>query len=275
MITYEQLAEIMPIGASERRIAQFLDPLRRGMEEFQINTPQRMAAFIANLAHESAEFRYVKEIASGEAYEGRKDLGNTQPGDGRRFRGRGLIQLTGRANYQKLSRHFGVDFVDKPALLETPEWAARSACWYWRHGNGDLNPLADNNSFQMIVRRINGGLNGLAARTMYWERARSVFAAEVGEIKPKSALVTKEQVATGVTTTVGVGTAIAKSQEISDAVSMATHTVTTAQTFWGAVSGFFQSPAVPWILFGLTAAALIFFAIQHFRSVRRGDTIVR
>lgn len=175
IVSYAQLAEIMPHGAAARRIAAYVDPLNRGMAEFGINNPARAAAFIAQLAHESGEFRHVRELADGSAYEGRKDLGNTKAGDGKRYKGRGLIQITGRANYARVSKHFGVDFVNRPELLESPEWAARSACWYWKHGNGDLSPMADAGSFETITRRINGGLNHYGERVAYWEKARVVL----------------------------------------------------------------------------------------------------
>lgn len=149
-------------GASIKNLALFHQPLMDGMAKYGIDNYNRMAMFLANIAHESGAFRYVREIASGEAYEGRKDLGNVQPGDGKRFRGRGLIQITGRANYTGISKAFGVDFVKQPELLEQPEWAAKSACWWWyAHG---LNQLADKGDFIKVVRRINGGTNGLQDR---------------------------------------------------------------------------------------------------------------
>jgi putative chitinase len=120
MITEQQLRAIMPFGA--KRGVQYLAPLAAAMAEFEINTPARQAAFIAQLAHESGEFRYVRELASGDASEGRKDLGNTEPGDGVRFRGRGLIQITGRANYRACSAAL---FEDPDFLLNDPARAAR------------------------------------------------------------------------------------------------------------------------------------------------------
>ena len=121
-MTKQELKKIL-IYATASNIDKFYQPLVDTMEKFQINTPKRQAAFIAQLAHESGSFKYVKELASGKAYEGRKDLGNTQPGDGVKFKGRGLIQLTGRANYQKASDYFNEDFIDHPELIETPKYA--------------------------------------------------------------------------------------------------------------------------------------------------------
>lgn len=156
---------------------KFLPHLNAAMEEFEINTPKREAAFIAQLAHESGSFRYVREIASGKAYEGRVDLGNTEPGDGVRFKGRGLIQITGRANYQACSvALFGDDrLVASPVLLETPPEACRSAAWFWK--SRSLNNLADLGKFLSITKRINGGTNGLADREAYYKRAKEVLGA--------------------------------------------------------------------------------------------------
>ena len=128
-MTKENLRKIL-IHATAANIEKFYQPLVDTMEKFEINTPKREAAFIAQLAHESGSFKYVKEIASGSAYEGRKDLGNTEPGDGVKFKGRGLIQLTGRANYKKASEYFKEDFITKPELIETPKYATLIAGWY-------------------------------------------------------------------------------------------------------------------------------------------------
>lgn len=128
-MTKEQLRNIL-VYATSVNIEKFYQPLVDTMAKFEINTPKRMAAFIAQLAHESGSLRYVRELASGAAYEGRKDLGNTQPGDGVKFKGRGLIQLTGRANYKKASEYFNEDFIEKPELIETPKYATLVAGWF-------------------------------------------------------------------------------------------------------------------------------------------------
>jgi putative chitinase len=131
---------------------------------------------LAQVCHESGQLRYTEEIASGEAYEGRVDLGNTEPGDGRRFKGRGLIQLTGRSNYAAFGRSLGRDFTTDPhpALLATDaELATRVACWFWK--DGTLNALADGDDLRRITLRVNGGLNGLAERRALYARARCIF----------------------------------------------------------------------------------------------------
>lgn len=159
----------MPYAGQRARV--YLDPLNDAMQEFGISlSVARECAFLAQIAHESGEFRYVREIASGEAYEGRADLGNTEPGDGVRYKGRGLIQITGRANYQACSDALKHDFVANPAALEQPVFAARSAAWFWQ--SRGLNDIADNGGFEIITRRINGGLNGYADRVAYFRRAQ-------------------------------------------------------------------------------------------------------
>ncbi len=122
----------------------------------------RFAHFIAQLTHESGNFRYMQEIASGTAYEGRKDLGNVMAGDGVKFKGRGPIQLTGRANYQKYGRALGIDFESHPELVAIPSIGLLVACKFWT--NNGLNELADRDDLLTITRRINGGTNGLVER---------------------------------------------------------------------------------------------------------------
>lgn len=122
----------------------------------------RLAHFMAQLCHESGSFRYMEEIASGAAYEGRADLGNTQPGDGKRYKGRGPIQLTGRANYRTFGRIIGIDLERHPELAAIPSIGLHTALEYWRFRN--LNVLADQDDIVAITRKINGGTNGLADR---------------------------------------------------------------------------------------------------------------
>ena len=128
------------------------------MLEFDITTQARAAAFLAQVLHESARLRYFEEIASGAAYEGRRDLGNTQPGDGRRFKGRGPIQLTGRANYAWATKALGIDLIALPQRAAEHKIGWRIAGLYWK--SRGLNELADSGNFQQITRRINGGYNG-------------------------------------------------------------------------------------------------------------------
>lgn len=167
-ITDEILRDIMPnLPAAKRQL--YLPFLNEAMREFEIINYLRASAFLAQLAHESAELRYFQELASGAAYEGRKDLGNTQPGDGRKYKGHGPIQITGRTNHAACGKALGLDLIDNPTLITLPENAFRSAGWFWdtRH----LNALADKRQFKEITRRINGGYNGLADRQKYYDRA--------------------------------------------------------------------------------------------------------
>lgn len=172
MITLDDLKAICPT-AKESTLEPFVAPLNDAMAEYDINTPDREAMFLAQVAHESGAFHYVQEIASGGTYEGRADLGNVEPGDGIRYKGRGLIQITGRANYQRCGDALGCDLISEPEMLEQPDLAARSAAWFWSsHG---LNALADADNFLVITKRINGGTNGYADRQAYLARAQAVI----------------------------------------------------------------------------------------------------
>ena len=122
----------------------------------------RLIHFLAQLAHESGNFHYMEEIASGAAYEGRKDLGNVMTGDGKRFKGRGPIQLTGRANYRRYGQQLGIDFENNPEIVAIPSVGLLVACKFW--SDNGLNALADQDDVLTITRRINGGTNGLADR---------------------------------------------------------------------------------------------------------------
>lgn len=133
--------------------------------DYEINTPNRISMFLAQLAHESDGFRTTEEYASGAGYEGRTDLGNTMPGDGVRFKGRGLIQLTGRENYTRFGGLLGVDIVDEPDKVKEFPLALEVSALYWR--NRGLNELADQGDFRGITKRINGGLNGYESRLAY------------------------------------------------------------------------------------------------------------
>ena len=158
----QQIAKIMQCPL--KRADKWLVAINRAMAKYAISTPLRHAHFLAQVGHESGRLQYVRELASGSAYEGRKDLGNTVAGDGVRYKGRGLIQVTGRANYQAISNDLGIDFIKHPEFLETAENAALSAGWFWdKH---KLNDYADKDDIIKITRIINGGKNGLMDRTI-------------------------------------------------------------------------------------------------------------
>ena len=171
-MTIDQLLAISP-AVKESRGSEFLPYLNQAMEEFDISTPLRQSAFIAQLLHESGSLRYMEEIASGAAYEGRSELGNTQPGDGKRYKGRGSVQLTGRANYKRYGELLGLDLVNNPLQAATKEVGFRIAGQFWKL-NG-LNEMADAMNFTGITRRINGGTTGLANRVQYYDRAKRVL----------------------------------------------------------------------------------------------------
>lgn len=174
MITIQQITSGMQ-WASQANIDKYGQHLIDAMQHYKINTTPRICAFLANVAHESGSLRYVEEIASGKAYDtGKlaKNLGNTPEadGDGQKYKGRGLIQLTGLNNYKLISKDLSVDFVANPDLLETPKYAALSAAWFW--DKRKLNELADINtidSFIKICKRVNGGINGLDDRISFWK----------------------------------------------------------------------------------------------------------
>lgn len=165
-------------GARIDRATTFLPHLEDAMHEFQINTNARQAPFLAQIGHESGGLHWLVELwgptASQARYETRYDLGNVAPGDGFKYRGRGLIQLTGRGNYQRCGDALGVNLIDHPELLGEPALACRSAGWFWQaHG---CNELADAGLFEKITRRVNGGLTGYAERLALWDRAKAVLA---------------------------------------------------------------------------------------------------
>jgi predicted chitinase len=170
------LLSLIYLRAADEAVADLAPGIVETMAKRAIDTPLRQVHFIAQIGHESGELRFREEIASGAAYEGRRDLGNTQPGDGRRFKGRGLIQLTGRANYTEYAQGIG----RKDEILRSPEIIAIDpvlcvdvAGWFWEKRK--LNVLADRDDLIKITRRINGGTNGLDDRRRLLVRAKALF----------------------------------------------------------------------------------------------------
>ena len=166
LFTAEQIASAYTCPVA--RVEKWMSPITNAMERFAINSFARQSAFLAQIGHESGRLIYVREIwnpkqcAWQARYEGRSDLGNTQPGDGERYKGRGLIQITGRYNYRDCGKSLGLALEDTPELLELPENAALSAAWFWQtHG---CNELSDQGKFVSITRVINGGTNGIDDR---------------------------------------------------------------------------------------------------------------
>ena len=177
-ITTEHLKAIMP-HATDENIRTYLPFLNDTMMRFNIDTTIRRCHFLAQLAVESGSLRYVRELASGEAYEGRQDLGNVQPGDGVKFKGRGLIQLTGRENYQRFQDWLALNYTEEidilkhPELLESPELAVMVAGWYWDVRN--VNAMADRDDVVTVTRKVNGGRNGLAQRVDFLNKAKLIL----------------------------------------------------------------------------------------------------
>ncbi len=171
-VTLNQLRRIMP-NLPLSRAKELLPHLNKAMAEAKITTEKRKAMFLAQLAHESVELRYFEEIASGAAYEGRTDLGNTRPGDGKRFKGRGPIQLTGRANYRAAGRALDLPLEKNPRMVSRPSVGFRTSAWFWN--SRGLNKYADAGNFREVTRRINGGYNGYEDRLKYYRRALQVL----------------------------------------------------------------------------------------------------
>ncbi|HBP6650963.1 TPA: glycoside hydrolase family 19 protein [Pseudomonas aeruginosa] len=207
LITEQQLLQIFPNAGPQAGV--FVGALHRGMTRFGITSPVRAAAFLAQIGHESAQLtrlvenlnysarglaatwpsRYLgadgqpnalaqrlarnPEAIANNTYANRNGNGDESSGDGWRFRGRGLLQITGRKNYRAAGAGLGLPLEAEPELLEQPEHAVRSSAWWWS-ANG-LNGLADRGDFAAITRRINGGMNGQVERLELWERAKAVL----------------------------------------------------------------------------------------------------
>jgi len=172
-MTPAQLA--LATGARIDRATEWLPVIESAMQEFRIDTRLRQAMFLAQIGHDSGGLHYPVEIwgatPAQSRYEGRKDLGNTQAGDGFKYRGRGLIQTTGRFNYELTETALGIDCVDSPDLLSEPENAARSAAWWWQ--SHSLNRFADSGDIVGCTKVINGGTNGLEHRKALYQAALS------------------------------------------------------------------------------------------------------
>ena len=202
-VTLEQLSSFFEDTDNEV-LATFVDPINAAAEEFEINTPQRISMFLAQIGHESGgltklhenlnykaarlsqifpkyfrnvdpdDYAHNPEKIANRVYASRMGNGDEDSGDGYRFRGRGAIQLTGRSNYTSCGESLGVDLINNPDYLETPEGAIRSAAWFWDQRG--LNDYADNDDIVTVTKRINGGTIGLAERKELYEEALTVFA---------------------------------------------------------------------------------------------------
>lgn len=180
VISLEQLNKIFPAGAKSGRNAKVLDSLNTEMNKREIDTVNRIAGFLSQIGVESEEFLYTKELG-GNSYFAKYDagtsigkrLGNTQPGDGAKFKGRGFIQVTGRANYTQCGKDLGLDLVNNPQILEQIDKAILSAGWYWNLRN--INAACDVDNIVKITKLVNGGTNHLDRRTAYYKKAKQVL----------------------------------------------------------------------------------------------------
>lgn len=177
MITEQQLKFIYPLSSSEKRRV-FLPFFNEYLIDYEINTTLRMCSYFAQIGHESGQLNYTEEIYSGEKYDVGKlaeRLGNTpeDDGDGEKYKGRGLIQITGRANYENISKIYRVDFLSHPELLSTPKWAVVSSMWFWEYN--ELSKIADSGNFELLTRKINGCLNGYEERLELYEKCKKCF----------------------------------------------------------------------------------------------------
>jgi putative chitinase len=163
------------LAARQREIVTAVgEVLAPTLEAYAIDTRLRIAHFLAQTCHESAGFRTTEEFASGDAYEGRADLGNTQRGDGRRYKGRGLLQLTGRANYREFGAALGVDLENDPEAAGEPVLSLRIACEYWKRRK--INAACDRDDVIAVTKLVNGGTNGLDDRRQYTTKAKAAIA---------------------------------------------------------------------------------------------------
>lgn len=169
-----QVQMIMP-RASSLRVKEFVESFNKWADRFEISTPLRAAHYIGQVAHETGQLKWLEEIASGANYEGRKDLGNTQPGDGKRFKGRGYLQTTGRANYQA----YASSIFCNGDLMSHPEWLAKqpgcqkSSMFFW--WKNKLNQWADADDCRGVTRHINGGYNHFVERQNFTRMAKAVL----------------------------------------------------------------------------------------------------
>lgn len=183
MLEIEKLDLIFPAGAKAGRNKKFIDALNQTFDKYQVNTPKRIAGFLSQIGVESEEFLYVKELGNNAYFDKydtgdlAKRLGNTpaKDGDGAKYKGRGLIQVTGLANYRDCGVALGIDLVKNPELLEQPKYAVESAGWYWELRK--INNACDADDIVKITKLVNGGTNHLDRRSAYYTKAKNVLTA--------------------------------------------------------------------------------------------------
>ena len=170
-LTIEQIKKIAPT-ATTKNISIYLPFINSCIKRYEF-TDLMVCAYLSQILVESGALYYVKEIASGKAYEGRKDLGNTEVGDGRHYKGRGILQITGRANYKKVGDLLGIDLINSPEMLETPKWAVETSFLYFKMNK--FYDILKSDNIKKITKCVNGGYNHLVERTAYYEKAKSIL----------------------------------------------------------------------------------------------------
>jgi putative chitinase len=222
------------------------------LDEYGINTPLRVSHFWAQAAHECAGFKTMHEYwgptKAQIRYEGRVDLGNINPGDGYLFRGRGIFQLTGRANYEKMGELLGLDFISHPDLAANPETALRIACEYWK--SRGLNALADKNDIVAITKKINGGMNGIADRRALFTIAWKIWGNKTQRPKPAKTMLTSKEGNAAVAT--GAAGGIAALSEVAEHAQSASSAIDT-------LSSALQNPTFVILLLIVLLAAAIWY----------------
>lgn len=243
-LTIEQLKSIMPLAGN--RAALFLPHINRTLTDYQITSRLAVCAFLAQLAHESGEFRFLREIwgptPAQLLYEDRADLGNTEKGDGRRFCGRGLIQVTGRVNYRDCGRNLEIDLLATPERLEEPECACRSAGWFWNSRN--LTKVAETGDFKKVTKLINGGLNGYEQRLAYYQRALKIITEETMAPFIAAALPALIEAAPSLIRIFGKGEQSEKNAQAAEKVVEIAKQVTGESTAEGAVTAIQEDPEI-------------------------------
>lgn len=250
MKTSEALRVLGPKGSPKiiGELAKAADVL----DEYEINTPLRVAHFWAQAAHECAGFKTMQEYwgptKAQVGYEFRKDLGNVQPGDGYLFRGRGIFQLTGRANYKSMGEKLGLDLISHPDLAANPEVSLRIACEYWE--SRGLNDFADKNDIVKITKRINGGLNGIADRRALFSLAWKIWGDKPERPKPAKTMLTSKEGNAAVAT--GAAGGIAALSEVAEHAQSASNAVET-------LSSVIQNPTFLVLLLIVILASAIWY----------------
>jgi len=182
IITLDQLNRIFPSAAKAGRNVKFLDGINKTISDQNMSTVNRVAGYLSQIGVESEELLYTRELGNS-AYFNKYDiqfskkkaeeLGNTSPGDGAKYKGRGLIQVTGKFNYAACGKALGIDLVNHPEILEQPLYASQSAGWYW--GSRNINAAADEDNIVKITKLVNGGKMHLDRRNSYYEKAKQVL----------------------------------------------------------------------------------------------------